>query len=254
MEYTIKELAELSGVSTRTLRYYDGLDLLKPAFIRENGYRIYTSQEADVLWQILLYRELGLELSVIKEILYDPKYNRLYALEEHFIRLNRQKEHLEQLIATVEKTIKQEKGGIRMEDKEKFQSFKKELVEKNETAYGVEIREKYGDEAVDESNRKMMNLTKEQYDNMQQLAEEILEKLELAVNMGENPSSPEGQKIAALHREWLGYTWKSYSKEAHRGLAVMYVEDERFRKYYDKKTDGCAEFLKNAVWAYTDEM
>lgn len=161
---------------------------------------------------------------------------------------------MEQLIATVEKVLKQEKGGMKMEDKEKFQSFKKELVEKNETVYGAEIRKKYGNEAVDESNRKMINLTKEQYDNMRQLEEEIMERLELAVNAAEDPASPDGQKIAALHKEWLGYTWKAYSKEAHRGLAAMYVEDERFQKYYDKKREGCAEFLKHAVWAYTNGM
>jgi len=68
MQYTIKKMAELSGISSRTLRYYDEIGLLKPARINSSGYRIYTEKEIDKLQQILFYRQLGVSLKKIKNI------------------------------------------------------------------------------------------------------------------------------------------------------------------------------------------
>lgn len=134
-----------------------------------------------------------------------------------------------------------------MSIKEEFEGFKKELVEKNEEKYGKEIREKYGDETVDASNAKMMNLTVEDYRRMQEVGAEINTILEEAVRAGEYPEDAIGEKVALLHKEWLGFTWNFYSPQAHHGLVQMYTADERFKAYYDKNLEGCAEFLKAAV-------
>lgn len=129
----------------------------------------------------------------------------------------------------------------------KFQEFKKNLLEENEKKYGKEIRESYGEETVNKSNAKMMNLTEEEYNRMQEMAQEINAILENAVTNGEPPEGEIGKKVASIHKEWLGFTWPSYSPQAHKGLVQMYVADERFKKYYDGRVEGCAEFLKAAV-------
>jgi membrane-associated HD superfamily phosphohydrolase len=157
---------------------------------------------------------------------------------------------LDILIANVTKTMEYKKGLIIMNDKEKFEGFKKKLVEDNEQKYGKEIREKYGDKQVEESNRKMLNMSKEQYERFEKLGQEVLDTLEEAFTTGD-PAGELAQKAADLHRQWLSFTWSSYSKEAHAGLAQMYVDDERFTAYYDKKQPGMAKFLRDAVLIYT---
>lgn len=246
MEYTVQKLGKLAGVSTRTLRYYDEIGILKPARINSSGYRIYGQQEVDCLQQILFYREMGLELSVIKEILKAKNFDEVKALDSHLDSLLTKRNQLNLLIENVNKTIAYKKGRIQMSDKEKFEGFKKKLVEENEEKYGKEIREKYTDQVVDEANQKMLNMSKEQYDEFKTLEQEILDTLEEAFAT-KDPTGELGQKAATLHKKWLSYTWKEYSKEAHKGLVQMYVEDKRFAAYYDKKQPGIAVFLRDAV-------
>ena len=247
MEYTIQKLAHLAGISTRTLRYYDQIGLLSPARTNESGYRIYGAKEVDVLQQILFYKEMGLELAQIKEAIQDAEFDSLAALHSHLEKLIEKRRQIDLLIENVKKTIGKEEGKNKMSDQEKFEGFKKELVEKNEQKYGKEVREKYGDEVVDQSNAKMMGLTEEQYTHMQELGEKINLLLEEAVKNHEYVEDEIGEQVALLHKEWLGYTWQTYSTQAHRGLVQMYVLDERFKAYYDKNVEGCAEFLKQAV-------
>jgi len=253
MEYTVKQLADLAGVSGRTLRYYDQIDLLKPAWTNEAGYRIYGSKEVDRLQQILFFRELGVDLGTIKEILESPHFREEQALREHREQLLQKREQLDLLIQNVEQTLVALEGGRPMTDQEKFIGFKETLIKENEEKYGKEIREKYGDKTVDASNAKLMGLTQEQYAEMQKLAEEIVESLAKAVGK-EDPSGEEGQRIAELHRKWLSFTWKDYSKEAHAGLAEMYLADERFTAYYDQYKEGAAQFLRDAIVAYTKSL
>ncbi len=247
MEYTIQQLADLAGISTRTLRYYDQIKLLPSVRAVQSGYRIYGEREVDALWQILFFKELGFELSTIAEIINDPSYDCLKVLEEHLRTLKQKELQIQSLIHTVEKTIRKERGEIAMTDQEKFESFKKDMIDENEAKYGKEIREKYGEDTVAESNRKMMNLSREDYDKMTAISEKLQSKLAKAVKAGEDFKSDCGKEIALLHREWLTFTWPKYSAEAHRGLGEMYVADERFTAYYDQEVAGCAQFLRDAI-------
>ncbi len=249
MEYSINRLARLAGVSTRTLRYYDEVGLLSPMRISSNGYRIYGQKEIDRLQQILFYRELGVPLDEIKNIVCSEKFDGIAALEGHLAALKAKREQIELLIANVEMTIAASKGELTMSDKEKFEGFKRKMIDDNERQYGKEIREKYGDAAVDASNAKLMGLTEEQYGRVEELSRRINESLKLAFEQGD-PSGELAQKVCELHKEWLGYFWNFYSKEAHLGLAQTYVEDPRFRKYYDSIAEGCAEFLYEALKIY----
>ena len=250
VEYTVQGLSSLAGVSTRTLRYYDEIGLLKPAKINSSGYRIYGEEEVDRLQQILFYRELGVQLDKIKEIITSPSFDRITALREHREKLLEKRKQLDLLIENVEKTIALTEGKIKMSDREKFEGFKRKLIDENEKKYGKEIREKYGEDAVNNSNKKFLNMTQEQYEEFEKLSAEMLDTLKAAFATGD-PAGELAQKAADLHRQWLCYTWDTYSKEAHAGLAQMYVYDERFRAYYDKEQSGLAEFLRDAILIYT---
>jgi DNA-binding transcriptional MerR regulator len=250
MEYTVQKLGELAGISTRTLRYYDEIGILKPARINSSGYRIYGQAEVDRLQQILFYRELGVSLDSIKNIITAPSFDGANALKEHREKLLEKREQLDLLIANVDKTIAVTEGRIKMSNKEKFEGFKQKMIDDNEKKYGKEIREKYGNDTIDKSNAKLKNMTQEQYEAVTKLEQQVKETLAQAFATGD-PASDIAQKAADLHKQWLTFYWSSYSKEAHAGIAQMYVDDDRFKAYYDEKQPGAAEFLRDAIRIYT---
>ncbi|MGG3451108.1 MerR family transcriptional regulator [Domibacillus aminovorans] len=250
MEYTVQKLANLAGVSARTLRYYDEIDILKPTRINSSGYRIYGQSEVDKLQQILFYRELGVSLDSIKEIVTASSFDGAAALREHREKLLAKRKQLDLLLANVDKTIALTEGRTNMTDKEKFTGFKQKMIDDNEKKYGEEIRQKYSNETIDQSNAKVMNMTEEDYEAVTNIEKQVLETLAQAFENGD-PAGELGQKAAELHKKWLMYYWSEYSKEAHAGLAQMYVDDERFKAYYDEKQPGGAEFLRDAIHIYT---
>lgn len=240
----------MAGVSTRTLRYYDEVGILQPARINSSGYRIYGSKEVDRLQQILFYRELDFSIDKIKEILDSTDFDELRALTTHREQLLNKRKQLDLLINNVERSIQAKEGRLKMKDNEKFEGFKRNLLDENERKYGKEVREKYGEETVKASNDKFMKMTKEQYEEFEKLSIEVLDTLEAAMET-KDPAGDLAQKACELHKKWLTFTWKDYSKEAHAGLAQMYVDDERFTAYYDKRKPGMAEFLRDAILIYT---
>lgn len=252
MEYTIKQLADLSGVTPRTLRWYDREGLLRPGRVTEAGYRIYGPKEVDRLQEILFYRELGFSLADIRRLLDDPAYDRQAALQSHLAELKARRARLNGLILTVQKTIAEAKGGCKMSDKEKFEAFKHQVVAENEARYGKELRKTYGDDTIEQSNRRVLSLTEEEYARWQDLGEEVRSALTAAVRSGEAPAGAEGRRIAQLHREWLSFSWESYSSQSHGGLVRMYTQDPRFTAYYDREVPGCAAFLEAAVLAWLE--
>lgn len=249
MEYSVNKLSKMSGVSARTLRYYDEIGLLHPVRVASSGYRIYGQNEVDTLQQILFYRELDFSLDEIKILLTAPDFDRAQAFSNHLTALHHKRERLDELIINVSKSIAAMKGEITMSDKEKFEGFKQKLIDDNETKYGAEIREKYGDLAIDESNARLKGMTKEQYGEGERLRLEFEEILKAAFETGD-PSGELAQKAVDLHRQWLCVFYPKYSKEYHKGLGEMYVADERFRANYDKLAPGCTEFLRDAINVY----
>lgn len=247
MQYTVKQLAGLAGVSARTLRYYHEIGLLRPGRVNDAGYRFYGPAEVDRLQQILFYRELDLRLDEIASLLDAPQFDRRKALQSHLAALKQQRERLDSLILTVEKTIRNETGGIQMTDKEKFEGFKARIIRENEEKYGEELRAKYGDQEIDRATACVLSLTQEEYAAWEALGAEILSELEQAVRSHANPQGEAGKHLATLHRRWLSYSREQYSPDAHRGLAQVYVCDERFTAYYDRNVPGCAAFLRDAI-------
>ncbi|MBR5791837.1 MAG: MerR family transcriptional regulator [Ruminiclostridium sp.] len=247
MEYSIQALARLSGVTTRTLRWYDEIGLLKPSRVAESGYRYYGPQEVDRLQHILFFRELGVELAQVKIHLEDPSLDRLALLQKHLSALEGERDRLETLIQSVRTNIQAEERKERMSDAKKFEAFKTQLVEEQEQNYGKESREKYGDAAVDRTQMTMKNMSQADYQRWTDLDRAILSGLEDAVQRGISPEGPEGEEIVTNHKQWLVLSGLKYQPHVHKGLGEMYVMDQRFTAYYDKNVPGCARFLRDAI-------
>ena len=165
MEYTIKQLANLSGVSTRTLRYYDEIDLLKPKRIGENGYRIYETEQIDTLEQILCYRSLGVSLEEISRLLSATNTEKEQVLQRHLIALSERKSQIELFIENVSKTILLLKGDIIMTDEEKFKVMKQTILSETEQKYGNELRQNYGDAIMADANKRLSDMSRETWDS-----------------------------------------------------------------------------------------
>ncbi|MGX7163267.1 MerR family transcriptional regulator [Enterococcus massiliensis] len=253
MEYTINHLAKLSGVSSRTLRYYDEIDLLKPKRINSSNYRIYGKEEVDRLQQILFLRKFGIRLEVIKDLLQQPDYDVTVLLDDQYQRLLAQKNELENLLNTLEKTIDYYKGEHTMTDKEKFDAFKQEKLQENETTYGEEIREKYGEEVVAQSNKKWAAMTEDQYAALQEAEQTMIAALnELLSQDAVDLDSQEAKTVFEAHKKWLTIAAPYYNAEYHRNLADMYVADERFAKYYnDQTSQKSVDLIRDIIYHYT---
>lgn len=249
MTYTIKTVAKLSGVSTRTLRYYDEISLLKPATINSSGYRLYDDEEINRLQQILYYRELDFSLEEIKLILDSPNFDIKNALQIQYQQLLSRKERIENLLLNIQKTMKYYQGEIEMTASDKFSAFKEQQITQNEQQYGDEIRSKYGNDQVDKANKKYLRLTQADMDEMKLVEKQLFEQLGVYV---ENPDvdTKLAKEIFELHKLWLSFTLPAYSAEMHKGIVTMYVEDERFKMYYDEKEPGSAEALYNIIQHY----
>ena len=249
MDYSVNQLAKLAGVSARTLHYYDEIGLLSPARISSNGYRVYGQKEVNLLQQILFYRELGVPLNEIKQLVKESHNDEITILQSHLAGLEAKKDQINTLITNVERTISAAKGMITMSDEEKFAGFKQKMLDENEKKYGREIREKYGEEVVEASNSSIMGMTAEQYTEVQEISRQLNDMLKSALELGD-PASEIAQKACELHKQWLGYYGTPYTKEIHLNLAQMYVDDPRFKAYYEAIAPGCAEFLRDAIRVY----
>lgn len=252
MGYRVKELAELAGVSERTLRYYDAIGLLKPDRDRVNGYRIYRQAQVDQLQQILFYREMGFALAQIKAILLAPDYSPEAALREHLTALRKKETEIRTLIRNVEKSIRAMEGETSMTDQEKFEGFKTRILRENDAKYGAEVRARFGEKAAEESNRKLAGMSQDQWAHQEQLALEVLQLLRESIANG-NPASKPAQAAADAHRRWLVLFWGegAYTKASHLALAEGYLTDARFIAYYDDQAGaGATQFLRDAIEVY----
>ena len=251
MKYTIKKLAEMTGITTRTLRYYDDINLLKPSEINENNYRIYDEKNVNKLQQILFYRSLNFPLQEIKKIMDDPNFSRIDALKQQQQLLLQEQEKINTLLTNIDLTIKDYQGEIEMTDTEKFKAFKKTKISENEAKYGMEIRQKYGSKTIEQSNQKFSKLSEVEFQQMQSVEKTLIDDL-VALKQHPDLDSQLAQKIYQEHKQWLEYTWPSYTKEAHRGLVDMYISDARFGDYYDKKANmPVVQLLHDVIYEYT---
>ncbi len=241
----IKEVADLVGISVRTLHHYDEIGLLKPDKIADSGYRIYTEENLEMLQQILFFRELDVPLKDIKRIVQAPDYDRYATLELHRSMLLEKRARLDRVLSTLDRTLKHERGEIAMSQKEKFAGFKM-----GPNRYEEEARKRWGDQAVEASNTKLkaMGTAGQQawMDEMNAVYKE------LAVLRHGSPASDEAQAAIKAWYELLN-RMGSYSYEAFKGLGQMYVDDDRFTQSIDQFGAGLAVFMRDAMAIFADQ-
>lgn len=243
----VKEVADLVGISVRTLHHYDEIGLLIPEETTDSGYRIYSERNLEQLQQILFFRELGFPLKQIKAIVTSPTFDKREALEMHRQMLLEKRRKLDQLLQTVERTIRHDKGEIRMSQQEKFKGF-----DFSTNPYEDEARQRWGDKAVDESNAKMNKMKENgELEAFQNEMNEVYQKL--ASVRQEDPASEASQEAVGKWYELLN-RMGSYSPEAFKGLGQMYVDDERFTQNIDQFGEGLAVFMRDAMAIYADRL
>ena len=243
----IDDISKLTGLSKRSIRFYESKELLNPKRSDAN-YRLYDENDITRLFLIRFLKELDFPIESIKEILLSDQSNESI-LKTYVETLKKEVSRKKKIISEVKKIIHKKQM---MTDKNAFNEFKKSLVEKNNVQYGPEIEETYGQEALNESNERFMSLSEKEYESAQSLSKAINEMLKILVEDDIPPKSEQGMILGKMHHQWLMYYWKTYSKEAHLGLADTYVEDERFAKYYEDIIEGGAEYMKEAVICYVN--
>lgn len=249
MNYKIKEVSDIVGISVRTLHYYDNMDILKPKFVTKAGYRVYTDKEIERLQQILFFKELNFTLNDIKEILDNPNFDRKKALENHKKLLMEKKHRIEKIIQCVDKTIDSIKGEINMDKKDMFEGFDDTEIETMKNQYSEEARKKYGKtKAYKESVIKTSNYDKGDWNKINEEGNEIY--IAIFKNMDKGIESKEIQKYVENWRNHITKNFYNCTLEIFEGLADLYIEDERFTKNIDKFGKGLAEFLSKAMKYY----
>lgn len=251
--YTINELAKLAHISSRTLRYYDQIGLLKAQRKPDSDYRFYDDDAVNALQQILFFKSFGFSLAKIKEAMNLSQQKRLALLEEQYQLLLEQQAQLNKMIHTLSQTLVYYKGGNQMENREKFSAFKTEKIAENEVRYGKEIREKYGDEMVATANEKWAHLTFVQYEELQTAEQELFANLKILAQTERIDLAGEiAQKVFRAHKAWLQIAAPFYNAEYHRNLADMYVSDERFAAYYNDRVEAdVVDILHDVIYYYT---
>ncbi|MEK3889134.1 MerR family transcriptional regulator [Bacillus sp. FSL K6-3431] len=240
----VKEVANLVGISVRTLHHYDEIGLLIPQETTESGYRIYSEDNLETLQQILFFKELGFPLKKIKEVINSPSFDRQEALDLHRKMLLDKRNRLDQMIATIEKTMKYSKGEIEMSNKEKFEGF-----DFSQNPYEQEARERWGDKAVDKANAKVESMTKDKKKDFEETFNAIYRKLADIRHI-----APESEEAQTGIKEWFEFLNKmgDYSLNAFKGLGQMYIDDERFTKNIDQFGEGLAKFMCDAMAVFAD--
>lgn len=255
-DWSIQEIARLAGTTSRTLRHYDDIGLLRPSRVAHNGYRHYDESALVRLQRILLLRELGLGLPQIAEVLNPatPRQSEESALETHLALLREEQNRLARQIASVENTINALKGGEELMAENMFDGF-------DHTQYKEEVEQRWGRKAYADSDRWWRGMSDAERAEWQQRVSDLGRDWIAAAESGIDPASAEAQDIARRHVEWLtgipgtpaavpGGDVKAYVI----GLGDMYVADPRFGANYATSAGGTvgAEFVRDALRVYAE--
>lgn len=237
----VKEVADLVGISVRTLHHYNEIGLLIPEETTDAGYRVYSDENIETLQQILFFKELGFPLKKIKEMMDRPSFDRQEALSMQHQMLLEKRKQLDKMIQTIEKTIQYSKGEIQMSNQEKFEGF-----DFSHNPYEQEARAKWGDTAVDEANKQAKSMTTFDQEEFNAVFHRLAALRHLS------PDSKEAQEGI---QEWYQFLNKlgNYSLEMFKGLGEMYVADARFSHNIDQFGDGLAEFMHQAIEVYVSQ-
>lgn len=235
---TVHEISAVSGISVRTLHYYDSINLLKPTCLTEAGYRLYDDEALKRLQTVLMFRELGFALKDIKKILESPDFDLNTALKQHIELLEMQRSHIDGLIEQAEKMMKGENAG--------FSAFDKTEMEK----YADEVRKRWGNtDAYKESENRLSGKTDEEIKNVSDGLMKRFSEFGKIKNL--SPDSAEAHTAVKELQNYITANFYTCTNEILSGLGEMYVADERFRKNIDSYGgEGTALFVEKAIKAY----
>lgn len=244
MKMHIKEFAELTGVSVRTLHYYDEIGLLKSSSVDEqNGYRFYDERCLERMQEILFYRELDFPLKDIQAILSSPDYDKQNALKEQKHLLTLKKERLERLITALEGAMKGENFTMNIFDNSEFETQREQ--------YAEEAKKKWGNtDAYKESAEKTKGYSKEKWDAVNAGMSALMAEFADCRNNGFSPDSKEAQMLVKKWQDYISANFYTCTKEILAGLGKMYTADERFMTNIDNHGEGTAEFMCEAIELY----
>lgn len=245
MTYTINELAKLSNVTTRTLRYYDQLGLLTPAQIGNNGYRYYNRENLLRLQQILFFRELDVPLKEIRNIIDRPNFDLVEALQTHRKALVQRAERVKTLIETIDETIASFKGEWIMSEKDYFEGF-------DENQYAEEAQQRWGHTPqYAESQKKWGSLSKQEKEALKVKSAELTARM-VGNNPNAKPEDPDVQAAVAEYHAFINDNFYRCDVAFMRGLADMWEADPRFAANYEQIREGGSVFVRKAVHIYCD--
>lgn len=245
MKMQIKEFADFTGVSVRTLHYYDEIGLLKPAYVEEQtGYRYYDEVSLERMQEILFYRELDFSLKNICELLSSPNYDKQEALDKQRKLLVLKKERLERLIGALD-NAKRGEYVMRAFDNREYEETKKQ--------YEAEVKQRWGEtDAYKEHQKKTKGYSKEKWQEANAGLEEIMEEFARCKDKGVTADSKEATALAQKLQNHITEQYYTCTKEILAGLGKMYVADERFRNNIDKHGEGTAAFVSEAIRKYCE--
>jgi DNA-binding transcriptional MerR regulator len=245
--YTVSQLAKMAGVSVRTIHHYDHIDLLKPSSRTAAGYRIYGEDDLLHLQQILFFKEFDFSLAQIAEIINDPEFDLIEALENHRRRLQERSERLVRLLNTIDKTIHrlEEDNEMGMTDQELYEGFTPEQAEQ----YQQGARDLYGPAIVAETEKRIRKMSKAQWTAIKENGAKITRAIAKVAD--EEPSAPEVQALIAQHHAWIEHFYPAPA-DLYRSLGQGYAEHPDFRKFYDQYRIDLADFMQAAMAYYAD--
>ena len=243
MDWSIQDIARRVGTTSRTLRHYDDVGLLKPSRVGDNGYRYYDQTALVRLQRILLLRELGLSLSSIAEVL-EGQNDTALALDKHLEWLRQEQRRLARQIVSVETTLHKLKEGAPLMAEEILDGF-------DNSPYEQEVVERWGRDAYDSSNRKWGALSKAQQREQQAEHDRVAQALAEAKVRGEDVASEGVQQLVRRHHAWVCFFWTPH-REAYTQLGEMYVADPRFTAHYDQHGPGTAAYLRDAMRLFAE--
>ena len=245
MPLTVGQMAQVAGVTVRTLHHYDALGLLTPGARSTAGYRLYEDADCERLQEILFYRELGFGLEGINEILRDPEYDRADALRQQRDLLVVRKDRLQTMIGAVQTALDAHEKGIVMTKEEMFEVF----GDFDPKAHEAEVEERWAGPALEQLKRRTRKYGKDQWKEAMAQGESITAELAERLRAGDAPDDVAAMDLAEQHRLHIGRWFYECSHEMHAGLGNMYVADPRFTEYYEKYAPGLAEFVNAAIKA-----
>jgi DNA-binding transcriptional MerR regulator len=244
--YSVGQVADLSGVTIRTLRHYDEVGLLSPGERSTAGYRIYEESDLERLQQILFYRELGFTLKEISTLVDDPRTDAIGHLQRQRRLLSRRIERLSAMVDAIDYEMEARTMDIRLTSEERLEVFgefrPEDYAEEAERRWG-------GSESYKKSQRRVATYKKEDWQQLKAEEEEVRARLAAAFEAGLAPDSEEAMAAAEAHRQHISRWFYECSYDIHCGLTDMYVNDERFRSNYDATAPGLAQFIREAAHA-----